>query len=194
VVVAYDEAGAGNAARLWWLLRHFGHDEAYVLDGGLRAWRELGGPLASGPEPVEPGDFAAGPPRDDVVQAEELLAAIGGEAGEPSAAGGAPPALLDARAPERFRGEHEPIDPVAGHIPGARNVPFTELSPDGRFLAREELRQRLDTGGDAVAYCGSGVSACNLVLAAEAAGLARPRLYPGSWSEWSGRGLPVERG
>ena len=183
-VVAYDEAGAGGAARLWWLLRHFGHESAWVLDGGLRGWRALNGPLVSGPEQVAPGDFHARPPGDDTATAEELL-------GRPA---DGPPTLLDARAGERFRGETEPMDPVAGHIPGARSVPFAELAPDGRFLAPAELRSRLETPGEAVAYCGSGVSACMLVLAAEAAGLPPPRLYPGSWSEWSRRGLPVERG
>jgi thiosulfate/3-mercaptopyruvate sulfurtransferase len=182
-VVAYDEAGAGGAARLWWLLRHHGHDAARVLDGGLRAWREAGGPLRAGPEQIAPGDFrsrARAPARArDTVSAEELLAGT--------------LTLLDARAPERYRGETEPFDPVAGHIPGARSVPFADLAPDGRFLPPEELRRRLATEGEAVAYCGSGISACTLVLAAEAAGLPRPRLYPGSWSEWSRRGLPVER-
>ena len=167
-VVAYDEAGAGGAARLWWLLRHFGHEAAFVLDGGLAAWRELGGPP------------------DDVISADELLAALGeAERGgdEPGAgergagdrrAGERGPELLDARVPERYRGDTEPIDPVAGHIPGARNVPFAEVAPGGRFLAPAELRERLGTAGEAVAYCGSGVSACMLVLAAETADLPRP--------------------
>jgi thiosulfate/3-mercaptopyruvate sulfurtransferase len=109
------------------------------------------------------------------------------------------PVLLDARAPERYRGETEPIDSVAGHIPGAVNLPFAELVPGGRFLPPEELRARFEaagvvSGNDAVAYCGSGVTACVLVLAAEVAGIGPTRLYPGSWSEWSRRGLPVERG
>ena len=100
--------------------------------------------------------------------------------------------------PERYRGEVEPIDPVAGHIPGAANLPFAELAPGGRFLAPDELRARFEAAGAApgrelVAYCGSGVTACVLLLAAEVAGLEGARLYPGSWSEWSGRGLPVER-
>jgi thiosulfate/3-mercaptopyruvate sulfurtransferase len=107
--------------------------------------------------------------------------------------------VIDARAPERYRGEVEPVDPVAGHIPGAVNVPFAELAPAGRFLPPDELRARLQTAGvrprcDGVAYCGSGVTAAVLVLAAEVAGMGPIRLYPGSWSEWSGRGLPVERG
>jgi len=177
-VVAYDEASQGGAARLWWLLRHFGHDRVAVLDGGLRAWRDDGGPLKAGAEGAERGDFAARPREGDLVTAEDL--------------GGGTARLLDARAPERFRGESEPIDAVAGHIPGARNVPFAELAPSGRLLSVRELRDRL--GDQAfVAYCGSGVTACVLLLAAEVAGV-EARLYPGSWSEWSRRGLPVETG
>jgi thiosulfate/3-mercaptopyruvate sulfurtransferase len=191
LVVAYDEAGEGGAARLRWLLRHFGHDAVTVLDGGLRAWRKEGGELRAGEERVEPGDFRAAAPRaNDAVTAEELAAAAGG---------GAAPVLIDARAPERYRGEVEPIDPVAGHIPGAVNLPFAELAPEGRFLPPAELRARFEAAGvhsgdEAVAYCGSGVTACVLALAAEVAGIGATRLYPGSWSEWSGRGLPVERG
>jgi thiosulfate/3-mercaptopyruvate sulfurtransferase len=178
-VVAYDEAGEGGAARLWWLLRHFGHELVAVLDGGLSAWREAGGPLRGGSEQPPPGDFAPRPREGDTAELEEL-----GEL-DPGLA------LLDARAPERYRGELEPIDPVAGHIPGARNVPFTELAPGGRFLSGAELRTRLGDGR-LVAYCGSGVTACTLILAAELAGV-EARLYPGSWSEWSRRGLPAAR-
>jgi thiosulfate/3-mercaptopyruvate sulfurtransferase len=182
-VVAYDEAGEGGAARLWWLLRHFGHDQVAVLNGGLAAWREEGGALEAGQEaagrpPSAPGPnrFTANPSEHDTTTADELRAGR--------------PRLLDARAPERFRGETEPIDAVAGHIPGAVNVPFAELAPGGRFPPAAELRQSL---GDEpfVAYCGSGVTACTLVLAGELAGV-EGRLYPGSWSEWSRRGLPVE--
>jgi thiosulfate/3-mercaptopyruvate sulfurtransferase len=166
-VVAYDE-GNGGAARLWWLLRHFGHPPAAVLDGGFGAWE---GPLARGTEvPPPPAErFVALPRDDDTVTAEEI------------ARGGLD--LVDARAPERYRGEREPVDPVAGHIPGARNVPFTQ--------PLEAVGSQLSDG--AVAYCGSGVTAATLVLAGQAAGL-RIRLYPGGWSEWSGRGLPVETG
>jgi thiosulfate/3-mercaptopyruvate sulfurtransferase len=177
-VVAYDEAGEGGAARLWWLLRHFGHDDVAVLDGGLRAWRAAGGPMRAGPERIEPGDFTAQSRDGDTVSADDVLRAE--------------PMLLDARASERFRGEVEPIDSVAGHIPGAKNVPFAELAPEGRFPPPAELRDRL--GGEPfVAYCGSGITACTLLVAAELAGL-EARLYPGSWSEWSRRGLPVETG
>lgn len=186
LVVAYDEAAEGGAARLWWLLRHFGHTEVAVLDGGLRAWREAGGELRGGEEEIEPGSFRARPCEDDTASIAELAAA-------------GPPPLLDARAPERYRGETEPMDAVAGHIPGAHNLPFVEVAPDGRFLPRAELRARFEAAGagrDAhfVAYCGSGVSACVLLLAAEVAGVEGARLYPGSWSEWSRRGLPAEGG
>jgi thiosulfate/3-mercaptopyruvate sulfurtransferase len=173
-VVAYDEAGEGGAARLWWLLRHFGHDDAAVLNGGLAAWREDGGPLEAGEQAGQPltnHPFTAKQRPNDTVTAEGLSATS--------------PRLLDARAPERYRGETEPIDPVAGHIPGAANVHFAEIAPNGRFLREEELRERL---GDEpfVAYCGSGITACTLVLAGELAGV-EGRLYPGSWSEWCRR-------
>lgn len=172
-VVAYDE-GHGGAARLWWLLRHFGHPAPHVLAGGFDSWH---GPLATGeepapPQPVQP--FVAHPRSDDIATAAEIQDRLG----EPGFD------LIDARAPERFRGEREPIDPVAGHIPGARNVPFT--APLGEIAAQLGP-------AEAVAYCGSGVSAATLVLAGEADG-KRVRLYPGSWSEWCRRGLPVERG
>jgi thiosulfate/3-mercaptopyruvate sulfurtransferase len=187
LVVAYDEAAEGGAARLWWLLRHFGHDRVAVLDGGLRGWRAEGGPLEAGAERPGGGRFVARPRAADTRSAEELAPAAGSAR-----------VLIDARAPERYRGELEPIDPVAGHIPGALNLPFAELAPDGRFLSPAELRARFEAAGAApgrelVAYCGSGVTACVLLLAAEVAGLEPGRLYPGSWSEWSGRGLPAER-
>lgn len=184
-VVAYDEAGEGGAVRLWWLLRHFGHHAAAVLDGGLRAWREVGGPVSAEAERIEPGDFEARPRSGDTADADELLDLIDDRG----------MVLLDARAPERFMGVSEPLDPVAGHIPGAVNVPYADLAPGGRFLPAPELRRRLgkaSRGRQIVAYCGSGVTSCTLVLAAELAGVGPARLYPGSWSEWSGRGLPAE--
>jgi thiosulfate/3-mercaptopyruvate sulfurtransferase len=187
LVVAYDEAAEGGAARLWWLLRHLGHTNVTVLDGGLRGWREEGGELRGGDEQIEPGDFRAAAPADDPASPEELGHADGG------------PILVDARVPERYRGEVEPIDPVAGRIPGAVNVPFGELAPAGHFLPPEQLRARFEAAGiasgdEAVAYCGSGVTACVVALAAEVAGIGATRLYPGSWSEWCALGLPAERG
>jgi thiosulfate/3-mercaptopyruvate sulfurtransferase len=160
-VVAYDE-GHGGAARLWWLLRHFGHTGVHVLDGDWSGPLELGS--HSPDPPARP--FVPAPRTDDVVSAEEI-----GEGGID---------LVDARAPDRFRGEREPVDPVAGHIPGARNVPFTQ--------GLGELERQLS--GDSVVYCGSGVTAARLVLASG----GRARLYPGGWSQWSERGLPVATG
>jgi len=185
-VVAYDESGTGGAARLWWLLRHFGHDAVAVLDGGLTAWRQAGGSLVPGEERRRAGDFTVGLRAGDSVSADEIEAGLGAAA------------LVDARAPDRYAGRSEPIDPAAGHIPGAANVPFVELAPGGRYLPPEQLRARLEQAGASaerglVAYCGSGVSACTAVLAAELAGLPA-RLYPGSWSEWCARGGPVASG
>jgi thiosulfate/3-mercaptopyruvate sulfurtransferase len=182
-VVAYDEAGEGGAARLWWLLRHHGHDAVAVLDGGLAAWRDAGLALRSGHEHHTQGDLTARARAEDTVDARGAAAAT---------------VLLDARAAERFRGEKEPVDPVAGHIPGAVNLPFAELAPGGRFLDAPALRLRLESAGvvpgaEVAAYCGSGVTACTIVLAAEVAGMDRVRLYPGSWSEWSLSGRPAER-
>jgi len=181
-VVAYDQACEGGAARLWWLLRHFGHEDVAVLDGGLTGWRAAGGATESGAVRQAPGDFTLRPQQGDTVEIGELESSL----------------LLDARAPERYRGDVEPIDAVAGHIPGALNLPFAELAPQGRFLPPEELRARFEAVGaradrPLAAYCGSGITACVVVLAAELAGIGPARLYPGSWSEWSRRGLPVAR-
>jgi len=171
-VIAYDQGMTGGAARLWWLLRHFGHDDVAVLDGGIEVWL---GPLRGGEEGIAPAEFVARQRADDLVSAEELESELGrGDL-----------VVLDARAPERYRGEHEPIDPVAGHIPGARNLPYANAEP-----VPDDL---VSTEDDIVVYCGSGITACVDILALERAGV-RARLYPGSWSEWSSRGLPVERG
>jgi thiosulfate/3-mercaptopyruvate sulfurtransferase len=176
-VVAYDEAIDGGATRLWWLLRHHGHEAVAVLDGGLAAWREAGRPLRDGPEEIEPGDFESRERGDDRVSADDIQR--GGFT------------LLDARAAGRYAGLEEPIDPVRGHIPGALNTPFADLAPAGRFLPPGELAERFPEG-ELVAYCGSGITACTVVLAAAVAG-RDARLYPGSWSEWCGLGLPAAR-
>ena len=170
-VVAYDEGRSGGAARLWWLLRHFGHDAVGVLAGGWDAWT---GPVASGPHEVAAGTFTPGPPRDDVVTLEDVQSALD----RPGRL------LLDARAPERYRGEVEPVDRVAGHIPGARNVPFSQPLPEDLLTADEEL----------VVYCGSGVTACVVVHDLAAAGRHDVKLYAGSYSEWVNRGLRTEAG
>jgi thiosulfate/3-mercaptopyruvate sulfurtransferase len=171
-VVAYDQGMNGGAARLWWLLRHFGHDDVGVLRGGLDAWI---GPLRSGEEQVEAREFVPRTRDDDTVSAEEVEASLGN----------ANVTIVDARVPERFRGEVEPIDAVAGHIPGAVNFPYTGFEG--------EVPRGIGDEDDVIVYCGSGITAAVDVLALELAGV-RAKLYPGSWSEWSARGLPVERG
>jgi thiosulfate/3-mercaptopyruvate sulfurtransferase len=177
-VVVYDAASSLAAARAWWLLRYFGHGEVAVLDGGIAAWESAGEPVETGAPPApEPGDFTAR------AGAMALIDAAG------AAALAWRGVLLDARAPERYRGEHEPIDPVAGHIPGARNSPTSEnLDGSGRFLAPAELRAALQKRGlsDGVelgVYCGSGITAAHQVLALALAGYPAA-LYAGSWSEW----------
>ena len=176
-VVAYDDADATIAARAWWLLRYFGHGSARVLDGGLRAWQAAGQPLTMAEPAPEPGDFTARPGH------MPLLDAAGASATARSGV------LLDARAAERYRGETEPIDPVAGHIPGAVSAPATgNVTRDGGLLAPAELRERFASlgarPGVAVgAYCGSGVTAAAEVLALELAGIPAA-LYVGSWSSW----------
>ncbi len=187
-VIVYDAATSVAAARGWWLLRYFGHSRVAVLDGGLAAWIAAGHRLERGPAAPEPGDFLAAP------GAMPLLDADG------AATMAAHRALIDARAPERFRGVHEPIDPVAGHIPGARNRPTSEnIDRAGRFLDRDRLRHAfealgLSDDGEIGAYCGSGVSAAHEVLALELAGY-RAALYAGSWSQWiTDRSRPVQTG
>ena len=189
-VVAYDDAGGAFAARLWWMLRWLGHDGVAVLDGGYAAWLAEQRPVTTEiPSPAR-GEFSAAPRAAWLVTSTELAAAQS-----------IARKLFDARAPERFRGEVEPIDPVAGHIPGAVNLPFAANLRDGRFLAPAELRERFaralgDTAPqDAIVYCGSGVTACHDLLAFARAGLPIPRLYAGSWSEWiTDPARPVERG
>lgn len=181
VVVAYDDAGGSIAARLWWLFRHFGHLQACaVLDGGIQAWTDAGLSLSTDPAACDPSTWTPGPPRDDAVGTDEVVASLdGGDT-----------LLLDARAGERYRGETEPIDQRAGHIPGAVSAPFAEnLAEDGRFLAPSVLRERYAALGaedrPTVAYCGSSLSATHDLLAMELAGIGGGRLYEGSWSHWS---------
>lgn len=191
-VVVHDGGAGGAAARAWWCLRWAGHEQVRVLDGGFAAWAEAGGPVERGDvAPVPTQDAVVRPGGLPVVEADEILA-------------GLPGLLLDARAAARFRGEVEPVDPVAGHIPGAVSCPTTAVQgPDGRYLPPVLLREVL-LGGHAAddgphraakgpagrddvpplaAYCGSGVTASQLVLAGHDAGLT-VALYPGSWSHW----------
>lgn len=180
VVVACDDAGGSIAARLWWLYRHFGHDgRCAILDGGISAWTDAGGPLSTDPASHPIATWTPRTPRDDVVAADEVAVLLDDGF-----------VLLDARAGERYRGETEPIDPRAGHIPGALSAPFAEnLDERGRFLPPEILRRRYADlgagGGGVVAYCGSGLSAAHDLLALELAGIGGARLYEGSWSDWS---------
>ncbi|MEA2312970.1 MAG: thiosulfate/3-mercaptopyruvate sulfurtransferase [Solirubrobacteraceae bacterium] len=178
-VVAYDDAGGTVAGRLVWMLRALGHGAA-LLDGGIGAWE---GELSTGP--AESAAPATGAVRfTPAPWPRERLASAGDAASSANV-------VLDARAGARYRGETEPVDPRAGHIPGARSLPATEnLDAQGRFLEREQLRARLlaagaGGGADVIAYCGSGVNACHTLLALEHAGLPPGRLYAGSWSQWS---------
>jgi len=164
-VVAYGSMG--GAERLWWLLRHFGHDDCAVMLGGLDAW---GGEQRAGEEEIEPREFVPRAPRDDTIDADEIARRLA----DPSLA------LVDGRTASRWRGEPNPIDDPPGRIPGAANAPWNEPLP--------ELPP-----GDLIVYCGSGVTSCVTLHRAWLLG-REGRLYPGSWSEWSKRGLPVERG
>lgn len=176
-VVLYDDWGSIAAARAWWLLRFHGHRDVRVLDGGWQAWREAGLPVQQGEVRATPGDFTVG--------SGDLEAADADEAARLAASA----VLLDARPANRFRGEDEAVDPVAGHIPGARSLPALALiDAAGRFLPPEELVTRFAQVGAAEGtvgvYCGSGIQAAHVVLAATVAGLPTPVLYPGSWSDW----------
>lgn len=181
-VVLYDDGPGAYAARAWWLLAWLGkRDGVFILDGGLKAWHAAGLPLSLDPPGKEPGNFTGQPDDSLVLTAEQLQARLG----EPSLT------LIDARAEARFRGEVEPIDPVAGHIPGAQCAAFNEnLGPDGRFLPAEQLKQRFTEKlqgrppESLVAYCGSGVTACHNLFALCLAGYPLGALYAGSWSEW----------
>jgi thiosulfate/3-mercaptopyruvate sulfurtransferase len=185
-VVAYDETNGSIAARLWWMLRWLGHGAVAVLDGGFKAWTAHGGAVQSGEPEPEAADGSARhfTPRidaDSIVSTAELERALRGRTA----------ALVDARAQERYAGQVEPIDAVAGHIPGAVNHPFTaNLGADGRFLPAAELKRRWEEHlpdsnlSNLVAMCGSGVTACHNLLSLEVAGLTGGKLYAGSWSEW----------
>ena len=192
MVIAYDDRSGAVASRLWWMLRDIGHLEVMVLDGGFAAWNAEGGrvskagTVSDAATVHEPTHLSVGSGPTRSVDREGVAERIG----EIS--------LLDARAPERYRGEIEPVDPVAGHIPSALNVPLTgNLGPDGRFLDPRVLADRyrpIATAGEVVVYCGSGVTACHDILAMVHAGLDEPTLYPGSWSDWSTAGMPAATG
>lgn len=191
--VVYDRNGANYCGRLWWMLKWAGHEAVAVLDGGLQAWEAAGGAVTDREEPAHfQSNFELQAPRAQLVDANAILAQLQSPA----------QTVLDARAGARYRGETEPLDPVAGHIPGALNRPFaTNLGPDGLFKSPDQLRAEFDTllaGRDpasVVHQCGSGVSAIPNLLAMEIAGLPRSALYAGSWSDWcSDPSRPVATG
>lgn len=189
-VVAYDAHGGMFAARLWWMLRWVGHPAVAVLDGGMAAWLAAGLPLSAEVPRRAPGSIGDKTPLAGTVMAADVLANIGN--GKRT--------LIDARAPDRFRGENETIDPVGGHIPGAKNRFFKDnLQADGRFKDAgqlgDEWRRLVADPASAVMQCGSGVTACHNLLALEIAGMPGAALYPGSWSEWcSDPARPVATG
>lgn len=191
-VVVYDAAGGASAAgRAWWMLRWLGHEAVAVLDGGWIKWRGEDRPTQSGVEIHSPRQFRAALNSKMTVDAEEVESIIHRTDFR----------LLDSRSADRYRGENEVIDPVAGHIPGALSLPYAEnLNPDGTFRSREALNKRFQSAiglipvDQVVFYCGSGVTAAHNILAVAHAGLGMPRLYVGSWSEWIvDPGRPIER-
>ncbi len=179
-VVAYDQGPGAYAARLWWMLRWVGHTRVAVLNGGLAAWQAAGLPVTREAGTRVPRRFVPRPVDSVSVTAAQLEQGLA--RGEVT--------LIDARGADRFAGENETIDPVGGHVPGARNRPFTtNLDAGGRFLSPDALRRGFASvassdASDVVSMCGSGVTACHNLLAMEIAGLTGARLYPGSWSEW----------
>jgi thiosulfate/3-mercaptopyruvate sulfurtransferase len=187
LVVAYDDRGGAIAARLWWILRDIGHHEVRVLDGGLPAWVSAGHLVDTTPPSPEPSTMTVKPSMTRTIDREALAESLGEIT------------LVDARSMERYRGDEEPLDPIAGHIPTAVNVPYTEnVDTEGHFLPARMLSARYRSvgarGPDTVVYCGSGVTACHSALAMVAAGLEEPILYPGSWSDWSTADMPVATG
>lgn len=180
-VIVYDDAGGALAGRLWWLLRYLGHNQVAVLDGGIKHWQQQGYPVTTVLPGIKRCVFRANPTNSVWLNALQVQNGLARKS----------ICLIDARTPERYRGEHEPIDPVAGHIPGAINRPFQlNLGPDGLFLATHELRRQFNdlignvSPEQVVHMCGSGVTACHNLLTMEHAGLTDSKLYPGSWSEW----------
>jgi len=191
-VVAYDQNSGMWASRLWWMLKYLGHEAVAVLDGGIAKWLQEGRPVKGGWETRVPAQFVGSPREALRVEAE----AVGRLRADPAYR------LIDSRAPERYRGDVEPLDPVAGHIPGAVNLyNLSNVNPDGTFRAPEALRAKFRAmlgdvpASNAITYCGSGVAAAHNILAMEVAGLPGARVYAGSWSEWcSDPARPVAKG
>jgi thiosulfate/3-mercaptopyruvate sulfurtransferase len=186
-IVAYDDSLGAVAARLWWMLDNLGHERVALLDGGLRAWREAGLQQSTDVPSIVPRQLRLANRWSNVVDRDELVGRLDNVT------------LIDARAPERYRGDVEPVDPKAGHIPSAVNAPAKiALGPDGRFLAPADIADRLREIAPAdrpvVTSCGSGVTACHTAVALRVAGLPDPLLYAGSFSDWSRSDLPVAVG
>lgn len=173
-VIAYDDSRFGFAARFWWLMRYLGHDRVFVLNGSFKNWQDSGYPVT----PIEPspkaGRFIPRIRTDWIVDIEAVKA----KKDLPNVA------LIDSREAERYRGEREPIDPIAGHIPGAVNYPWQAVTDDRGWLKLDDRWSDLDSKDEILVYCGSGVTACVNLLALTAAGIDRAKLYPGSWSDW----------
>ena len=183
-MVVYDDGAGGIAARLWWMLRSLGHKSVQVLDGGWGGWNSESRAVTSSTPRWKPAVFTGAAEWDGIITAEEIAADEVGVL------------LIDARAQERYCGHTEPIDPVAGHIPGAINIPYQgNVGSDGRFLSRERIAERFEAATTSteklVSYCGSGVTACNNLLALAIIGHTSGLLYPGSWSDWCTSGRPV---
>lgn len=181
-VVVYDEYTGAWAARLWWMLKWLGHEHVAVLDGGWKYWQQENKPTTSGFIYPSPKKFVPKEDRSRLVPRSEIESIVQGKSKA---------ILLDARAPERYRGEYEPYDPIAGHIPSAINLPFSEnVNSEGLWRSKAEIKKRMspvitdDENQETICYCGSGITACHNVLAASYAGLKMPRLYAGSWSDW----------
>lgn len=178
LVIAYDDARLGFAARFWWLLRYLGHTQVAVLDGGFSQWQAGGYPVITAQPARQPQSFVPRPQPGQIVDIEEVRARLN----QPNCV------LIDSREGDRYRGEREPIDPIAGHIPGAVNFPWQEVTDaHGRVRSIAEQHERWSQfthTDDIVVYCGSGVTACVNLLSLELAGLSHARLYPGSWSDW----------
>jgi thiosulfate/3-mercaptopyruvate sulfurtransferase len=187
LVVAYDDSRFAYAARLWWLLRYLGHDQVAVLDGGFQAWKTAGYPTTAAKPQAIPGHFVPHLRSDWVVDA----AAVN------HLKDNATVTVVDSREGERYRGEREPIDPIAGHIPGAVNYPWQEVTDTDGFIrplsAQQQRWQSLQNASTVLVYCGSGVTACVNLLSLAIAEVSNSKLYAGSWSDWCSHSMPVER-
>lgn len=178
LIIAYDDARFAFAARLWWLLRYFGHQQVMVLDGGFSAWLNSGYPVSAEIPLPKQGNFSTIPQLEKIATKEEVI----------SSENSPEVVLIDSRESDRYLGKREPIDPVAGHIPGAINFPWLDVStPEGYFLSLEnqaKIWENLPQHQSIIVYCGSGVTACVNLLSLESIGITNAKLYPGGWSDW----------